>query len=579
MTGVVLPTRFYSINYPAFVRENYHLVNKFLNYFAIGIRLLHTTRATWRTNSRAQRMNELQSRERNSIGIMANTGVPSRWKFAIRFHLLQALFAAVTLGAATYEPARLTPPKPQREFRGAWVATVENIDWPSKRDLSTAEQKAELLAILDRAAQLNLNTIVFQVRPACDALYASSKEPWSEYLTGTMGKAPAPFYDPLTFAVTEAHRRGLELHAWFNPYRARHEKAKSPIAASHVSRTHPELVRQYGKYLWLDPGERATQDYSLGVVMDVVRRYDVDGIHFDDYFYPYRSYGGKGPDGGPVDFPDQSSWKKFGARSGLSRGDWRRQNVNEFIHRVYRTIKSTKSWVKFGVSPFGIWRPGNPPQIKGSDMYDELYCDPKSWLAHGWVDYLAPQLYWRIDPPQQSFPVLLKWWTEQNSKGRQLLAGLNTAAATTTPWSPGEIPRQIEITRKQKGVSGHLHWNMKNLNENRALADNLVRALYAEPALVPTMPWLDSTAPGKPTLEAGGKSAAGMKVSWRNSGNEKIWLWLLQTRKDGKWTNQLISGEKQSVVLSGQPPDVIALSAVDRTGNLGAPASVKRQSR
>jgi uncharacterized lipoprotein YddW (UPF0748 family) len=183
--------------------------------------------------------------------------------------------------------ASLTPPKPEREFRGVWIATVDNIDWPSKKDLSTAEQKAELIVLLDRAAKLKLNAVIFQVRPQCDALYASQFEPWSEFLTSQMGKAPSPFWDPLAFVIAEAHKRGLELHAWFNPYRALHPAAKGPVSANHISKAKPQLVRSYGKYLWLDPGEREVQEHSLAVVMDVVKRYDVDGIHFDDYFYPY----------------------------------------------------------------------------------------------------------------------------------------------------------------------------------------------------------------------------------------------------------------------------------------------------
>ena len=188
--------------------------------------------------------------------------------------------------AVTYEASNVVPPKPNREFRAAWVASVSNIDWPSQPGLSTAQQKAELLAILNRAVQLKLNAIILQVRPVCDALYASQLEPWSEYLTGQMGKPPSPYYDPLQFAIEEAHKRGLELHAWFNPYRARQPSAKSPVSANHISRTRPQLVSQYGKYLWLDPGEKAVQDHSLNVVMDVVKRYDIDGVHFDDYFYP-----------------------------------------------------------------------------------------------------------------------------------------------------------------------------------------------------------------------------------------------------------------------------------------------------
>src|ERR1041385_3774697 len=226
-------------------------------------------------------------------------GVAIRGGFVFSGMLLLSLAAR----AGTYEPASVSPPKPLREFRGAWVATVANIDWPSSKTLSSAEQKAELIALLDRAAQLRLNAVVFQVRPACDAMYPSKIEPWSEYLTGTMGKPPQPFYDPLAFAITEAHKRGLELHAWFNPYRARSSQtASETVSPNHISRTHPELVKRYGTFLWLDPGEPAVRDYSLSVVMDVVKRYDVDGVQFDDYFYA------EGKDvGTSSDFPDDAS--------------------------------------------------------------------------------------------------------------------------------------------------------------------------------------------------------------------------------------------------------------------------------
>ena len=245
---------------------------------------------------------------------------------------VSAILAAVLLLPAilfaaddNFSAGKIVPPPPAREFRAVWIATVGNSCWPSKPGLSTAQQKAELIAILDRAAALKLNAVIFQVRPACDALYASSLEPWSEYLTGVQGRAPSPFYDPLAFAIAEAHKRGLELHAWFNPFRAHHFQSVSPIAPNHISRTQPELVRSYAKYLWLDPGDPAVRDYSLRVVMDVLKRYDVDGIHFDDYFYPYKE---KNSSGNEIDFPDGATWKKFGVNSGLSRDDWRRQNVD-----------------------------------------------------------------------------------------------------------------------------------------------------------------------------------------------------------------------------------------------------------
>ena len=260
-----------------------------------------------------------------------------------------------------YQPVAVAPPAVPREFRGAWIAVVaSNQDWPSEPGLPVAQQKAELISLLDRAAQLHFNAIILQIRPSCDALYASPIEPWSERLTGTMGVAPQPFYDPLAFAIQEAHKRGLELHAWFNPFRALHPLSKSIVAPNHITRTHPEWIRDYGGQYWLDPGEPAVREYVLRVVMDVVRRYDVDGVTFDDYFYPYPV---KNALGRKLDYPDDASWQKYGLRSGLTRNDWRRQNVNQFVQSVYQSIKAAKPWVKFGISPFGIWRPGVAPGI------------------------------------------------------------------------------------------------------------------------------------------------------------------------------------------------------------------------
>lgn len=476
------------------------------------------------------------------------------------------------VNAASYVPSVTRPPAPSREYRAAWVATVGNIDWPSSNRLSVAAQKAELTAILDRAAKLNLNAIIFQVRPGCDALYASTIEPWSEYLTGEMGKAPEPFYDPLAFAIDEAHQRGLELHAWFNPYRARHASAQSPVSPNHVSKTRPSLVREYGRYLWLDPGEKAVQDYSLSVVMDVVRRYDVDGVHFDDYFYPYKE---RGRDGKELDFPDDASWERYGKKSGLSRDDWRRENVNRFIERVYSSVKSAKPWVKFGVSPFGIWRPGNPPQIKGFDAYASLYADARKWFEKGWVDYFAPQLYWAIEPPEQSYPVLLKWWAQQNARHRHLVPGLNSTQ-TRRRWQPEEILNQIRITRKQPGASGHIHWNMSSLLGASRLADALAKEVYAQPALIPAAPWLDQTPPGKPRL---GINSAASRVSWESSGSEPAALWLLQTRDGSRWSARVLPGSSRWAELDPKAPSAVALSAVDRYGNLSSPAVLERRDK
>jgi len=474
--------------------------------------------------------------------------------------------------AAVYEPCSVTPPEASREFRAAWVATVANIDWPSRNNLGTAEQKAELIAILNRAAQLKLNVVIFQVRPACDALYASRLEPWSEYLTGAMGKPPEPYYDPLAFAVEEAHQRGLELHAWFNPYRAGYNAPQSPPAPSHISQTRPHLVKRYGKYLWLDPGEREVQDYSLSVVLDVVRRYDIDGVHFDDYFYPYTERDASGKD---LDFPDGPSWQRFGAPGKLSREDWRRENVNAFLRRVYNSIKAEKPWVKLGLSPFGIWRPGYPPQIRGYDAYAKLYADSRKWLAEGWLDYFAPQLYWGIEPPPQSFPVLLKWWGQQNAKGRLLVAGLDSTKVGRR-WQPEEIVNQIRLSRRQPGVGGHVHWNMKSLMGKSALAEALERAVYTQPALVPAAPWLGPKRLGKPSLAASqGKGGGGLQISWSAAGAQPVSHWLLQTRAGGQWQTEILPGKASGRLWHGTAPEVIAVSAVDRNGNASPKAAVQ----
>lgn len=499
--------------------------------------------------------------------LTGNSVCPVASLFAALFFLASSVGV---LAAAKYVPSTMVPPKPQREFRGAWVASVSNIDWPSEPGLTTVEQKAELIAILDRAAALKLNAIVLQVRPACDALYASQFEPWSEYLTGTMGKPPAPFYDPLEFAVAEAHKRGLELHAWFNPYRARHGSAKSPIATTHISKSRPHLVRKYGSLLWLDPGEKEVQDHSLRVVLDVVKRYDIDGVHFDDYFYPYKQPDASGDD---LDFPDDASWRRFGAGGKLSRDDWRRENVNVFIERVYKSIKATKPWVRFGISPFGIWRPGYPPEVQGHDAYAKLYADARKWMVNGWADYFAPQLYWAIDAPEQSFPVLLKWWGEQNPKGRLLVPGLDSTK-TRERWKPAEIVEQIRLTRKQPGAAGHIHWNMKSIMRNPAFGETLQREVYTDAALLPPTPWLDNSSPPKPHVTVAPKSTGSkVMINWKPATEEKPFLWLVQSRSGGKWISQVLPSRSKSHTMTGSEPEVIAVTAVDRSGNLSQAAT------
>lgn len=470
----------------------------------------------------------------------------------------------------TSKAASLVPPKPDREFRAAWVASVANIQWPSSRTLSVEQQKAELIAILNKAQELRMNAIVLQVRPACDALYASKFEPWSEYLTGEMGKAPVPFYDPLDFAVAEAHKRGLELHAWINPYRARVVASKSPTSSNHVSKKYPGMIIPYGKYLWLDPAQKAVQDYSLAIITDIVQRYDIDGLHMDDYFYPYieRDAAKKA-----LPFKDDASWQKYVRGGGkLSRGDWRRENVDTLVARSYQAIKAKKPWVKFGVSPFGIWKPGFPSTIsmKSGNMYEEIYCDSLKWWTNGWVDYLSPQLYWPINPPDQSFSALTRWWAGHNVKKRHLWSGINTGKVGGTNWAAEEILNQIKITRSTPSANGHIHWNMKNVMRNGGAITDGLKNLYSEPALIPASPWLSSSVPGKPTISVV-KQDNGWKVQWSPS-REKPSLWVLQERTINGWKTKAIPSDQSFVVLKSRAANAIAISAVNRYGAQSAPA-------
>ena len=393
-------------------------------------------------------------------------------------------------------------PEIPREFRGAWVATVDNIDWPSKRDLTTAQQQAELLHVIENAHALHLNALILQVRPSGDALYPSKLEPWSEYLTGLQGRAPNPPWDPLEFAVKEAHARGIELHCWFNPYRANHPAQKGPCCDSHICRTNPECVKSYDRYMWMDPGEKTVQLHSLDVILDVVKRYDIDGVHLDDYFYPYPIYDGSKQ---KVDFPDGASWTKYVQSGGrLSRGDWRRKNCDDFIENLYKGIKRVKKSVKFGISPFGIARPNVPSGIKaGVDQYNDLYADAQKWLENGWCDYYAPQLYWAINSPGQPFEPLLKYWLKENKMNRHVWAGLYTSRLDPKEgnYKTAEIINQVGISRKDQPSEGNIHFSYKALAlNNQNIAGALEKGPYAHQAFIPESPWLGDKQPRSPRV-------------------------------------------------------------------------------
>ncbi|MFT5356828.1 MAG: uncharacterized lipoprotein YddW (UPF0748 family) [Polyangiales bacterium] len=363
-----------------------------------------------------------------------------------------------------------------REMRGVWIATVSNINWPSRRGLSAADQQAELDALFAQTAELGFNAVFFQVRAEADAFYASELEPWSRYLTGTQGQDPG--YDPLSYAVDAAHQRGLELHAWLNPYRAAANRT-SPTDASHVSNTLPASVRDYGNFQWLDPGNAAAEEHTLAVVRDVLSRYDIDGLHFDDYFYPYPN---------DTDFPDGASYATYeGGGGDLNRGDWRRDNVNRMVRRVSEVVAEVAPNVRFGISPFGIYRPGIPEGIRGLDQYAAIYADPPVWIREGWVDYLAPQLYWPSTQTAQAYEPLTEWWGALAEEGRSIWVGnYLSQLGSSGAWALDEVREQIRITRANAAVNGNIMFQIAPLMENRmGVADAFRDVLYAEPALSP----------------------------------------------------------------------------------------------
>lgn len=456
-------------------------------------------------------------------------------------------------------------PEPETEFRGVWIATVANIDWPSRPDLPAEVQQAELRTLLDRVSAMNMNAVVMQIRPAADAFYASRLEPWSEYLTGEMGKPPEPYYDPLAFAVDEAHRRGIELHAWFNPFRARHATAKTLAAPNHVSLSMPASVVRYGEQLWLDPGDRAARHHSLAVMLDVVDRYDLDGIHMDDYFYPYPIQDDAGRE---VAFPDTASWRDAQA-SGLrvTLNDWRRNNIDQFVEQLYKEVKRRKPWVKVGISPFGIWRPGHPQQIRGFDAYDKLYADARLWLQRGWVDYLTPQLYWPIASEGQSYPLLYDWWKAQNSQNRHIWPGNSIYRIDSHDWPVEEILNQIRIPRRTDPYPGHVLFSMRILDKNtKGLAERLASDAYEKPALIPPMPWLRIARLKQPVVDFS-YFADKPHVTMRPARGDAVSHWVVRVRHMSGWTLKVIPGWQQQYIFEeGTDPVEVVISGVNRAG-------------
>lgn len=405
---------------------------------------------------------------------------------------------------------------PNYEFRAAWVATVENIDWPSKRGLSVQAQKAEFIRLVDMHQRNGMNALIVQIRPSADAFYPSTLEPWSEYLTGKQGLPPDPYYDPLAFMIEETHKRGMEFHAWLNPYRAVFNILRSSLIPNHLTKTTPQWFVTYGDKKYFNPGIPEVREYTAKVVEDIVKRYAVDGIHMDDYFYPYKIPG--------KEFPDQATFLKYG--KGMTKDAWRRSNCDSIIVLLQKTIRKANPKVKFGISPFGVWRnksqdPMGSDTRSGPTNYDELHADVLLWLQKGWIDYIAPQLYWERGHALASYDVLLRWWNEY-SYDRHLYIGHGIyRAGSNTAWkNRNEIPEQIKALREFKTTHGSIYYNSNVFNRNpNGWNDSLQQNYYRYPALPPPMYWIDNTAPAQPLIE---RTEGSQKVKLVYNGEDSI---------------------------------------------------------
>ncbi|MBR4553469.1 MAG: family 10 glycosylhydrolase [Bacteroidaceae bacterium] len=405
------------------------------------------------------------------------------------------LLLSLTVSAQTNTSNRTTSPLPQpkREFRGAWIQCVNG----QFQGLGTERMQAELTRHLDALKQARCNVVIFQVRPEADALYASSLEPWSRFLTGQQGTPPSPYWDPLAWMITECHRRGMELHAWINPFRAK-TKGTTALATSHPYWKDKSKFISYDDLLLFDPGRPENRDYIAHVCGDIVRRYDVDGLHIDDYFYPYPVAG--------KTFDDERTYQLYGL-STQTKADWRRENVNRFIHQLHDTLRAAKPWVKFGVSPFGIYHnakagdniPGSA--TAGLQNYDDLYADVLHWVKQGWVDYIVPQLYWQIGHNTADYSELLQWWARYSS-GRPVIIGQDVERTMqyADPQNPSvnQMDAKLRQQRQTLGIDGSCLWYSKLIADNyNDYARRLELTYHRYPALQPQMSWITDETPGK----------------------------------------------------------------------------------
>ena len=472
---------------------------------------------------------------------------------------------------------------PKRELRAAWIATVVNLDWPSSPDLTTDQQEKELVSILDKLKETGINVVIFQVKSECDAMYPSTIEPWSYWLTGQQGKAPSPFYDPLEFAIEEAHKRGMELHAWVNPYRAVRSAGNYTISSQHVSQMHPDWILQFGSLKILDPGLPMVRDYVVSVIMDIVKRYDVDGIHFDDYFYPYEG----------ITNEDDATFTNY-SRGFTNRSDWRRDNVNIFVKQVYDSIQAVKSYVKFGISPFGIWKNGVPAGITGLDAYSVLYADPIAWLHQHIIDYLTPQLYWKFGG-SQDYGKLMPWWADSAGiYNRHLYPGLAAYhIGDAQNWPASELLNQIRANRSNSNSQGSVFFRTLAglLDNEKGFTDSLKYDLFKYPALLPIMSWKDTVKPNPPlNLEFGriaSTGRAGLKwdlpiIAVDGDSAKRYVIYHVNTltpqQSDYEKTENILSieGEKESFISSPNitAPYYFSVTALDRNYNESFPSNI-----
>jgi len=485
--------------------------------------------------------------------------------------------AAQFTGTAVAGRCGAAPTTATHELRGMWLTTVSNIDFPSRPGLSEARVKAEYLGWLDLAAAQHHNAIFVHVRPSGDAFWPSAYAPWSEFLTGKRdGKSPG--WDPLAFMIDEAHKRGLEFHAWFNPYRGTQPAPAGPgadfskLAPNHPLLRHRDWAIAYPTgpraRLYFDPGIPAARRFVEDAILDAVTRYDLDAVHFDDFFYPYPELG--------QDFPDGASFAKRADKS-QSRAAWRRANVDTLVHEMSDRIKAAKPWVKFGISPFGIWRNATTDS-RGSDTsglqsYDAIYADTRKWVREGWLDYIVPQLYWAIGFDKADYTKLLPWWSNLVRGTRvQLYIGQGDyRVGEPGPWlNPAELDNQLTLNARYP-VSGVVHFSAKQIRANRLGATTRYRDHhYAAPALIPVMQQLPAAAPGQPRLVAARTVGETLQLDWQAGAGPAPVSWALY-RLDGAHAPLVAAGRAGSPV-TAPGAGTYCLSALDRSGNEGAPS-------